>query len=98
MSIWLSGWITVSGARCARRFFGWFAGHGMEKSFGLVPVIRKVSAAFLSRESILIWTLKTWRNNRVRYAADMANPQYQHIRFVRLTHPKQVDSLIASLT
>ncbi|MCL5499990.1 AAA family ATPase [Escherichia coli] len=54
--------------------------------------------AFFSRESILIWTLKTWRNNRVRYAADMANPQYQHIRFVRLTHPDQVDIFLASLT
>lgn len=54
--------------------------------------------AFLSRESILIWTLKTWRHNRVRYAADMANPQYKHIRFVRLTSPQQVDTFLASLT
>lgn len=54
--------------------------------------------AFLSRESILIWTLKTWRHNRVRYAADMANPQYQHIHFVRLTSPQQVDTFLASLT
>lgn len=54
--------------------------------------------AFLSRESILIWTLKTWRHNRVRYATDMANPQYQHIRFVRLTSPQQVDTFLASLT
>lgn len=57
-----------------------------------------VRRAFFSRESILVWTLKTWRHNRVRYAADMENPQYQHIRFVRLTRPGEVDAFLASLT
>ncbi|MCU6425514.1 AAA family ATPase [Enterobacter sichuanensis] len=53
--------------------------------------------AFLSRESIIIWTIKTWRNNRRRYEADLQNPRYAHIRFVRITRRSQVDALIASL-
>ncbi|MDN2488335.1 (d)CMP kinase [Kosakonia sacchari] len=54
--------------------------------------------AFLSRESIILWSLKTWRQNRERYARDMADPRYQHLRFVRLTTPQQVDEFLASLT
>lgn len=53
--------------------------------------------AFLSRESIIIWTLKTWRKNRVRYAADMRDPRYQHLRFVRLTNARETDAFLASL-
>lgn len=53
--------------------------------------------AFFSRESIIIWTMKTWRNNRMRYEADLQNPLYSHIRFVRITRREQVESLIASL-
>lgn len=53
--------------------------------------------AFFSRESIIIWTIKTWRNNRTRYEADLQNPQYSHIRFVRITRREQVEMLIASL-
>lgn len=53
--------------------------------------------AFFSRESILIWTMKTWRNNRTRYEADLQNPQYGHIRFVRITRREQGKTLIADL-
>ena len=31
------------------------------------------------------------------HAADLQNPQYSHIRFVRITRREQVESLIASL-
>lgn len=53
--------------------------------------------SFFSRESIIIWTLKTWRRNRQRYAADMVDPRYQHLRFVRITCPEQADAFIAGL-
>ena len=53
--------------------------------------------AFLSRESIIIWTIKTWRNNRRRYQVDMQNPDYAHIRFIRITRRAQAETLIASL-
>ena len=53
--------------------------------------------SFFSRESIIIWTIKTWRSNRERYEADMRNPQYDHIRFVRITRRQDAETLIASL-
>lgn len=53
--------------------------------------------SFWSRESIILWVLKTWRSNRRRYLADMANPAYQHIRFVQLRSRREADEFIAGL-
>ncbi len=53
--------------------------------------------SFFSRDSILLWTIKTWRSNRARYESDMHNPNYAHIRFVRITSRQQADALIAGL-
>lgn len=53
--------------------------------------------SFFSRDSIILWTLKTWRNNRRRYLADMRDPQYQHIRFVRLRNQRQTEALVREL-
>ena len=52
---------------------------------------------FLSRDSVLLWSLKTWRQNRKRYFADMINPLYAHIQFVRLTSIKETQVLVKSL-
>ena len=52
---------------------------------------------FLSRDSVLLWSLKTWRQNRKRYLADMVNPRYAHIQFVRLTSIKEAQFLVKSL-
>ena len=41
--------------------------------------------------------MKTWRNNRARYEADLQNPLYGHIRFVRITRRGQGKTLIADL-
>lgn len=53
--------------------------------------------SFLSRESILLWTLKTWRSNRVRYLADMHNPAWSHIRFVQLRSPAESEAFLQRL-
>tara|TARA_R110002072_G_scaffold142499_11_gene287896 strand:- start:428 stop:970 length:543 start_codon:yes stop_codon:yes gene_type:complete len=53
---------------------------------------------FLSRESVLLWSLKTWRQNRQRYFADMIDPRYAHIQFVRLTSRKEAKSLVKRLS
>lgn len=53
--------------------------------------------SFFSKDSIIIWTIKTWRSNRKRYQADMQNPQYKHIRFLRITRRQDAERLIASL-
>ena len=54
--------------------------------------------SFFSRQSIIWWMLKTWRSNRRRYLADIVNPAYAHIRFVRLRSKREADALIAELT
>jgi len=56
-----------------------------------------IRRSFFNRESVLLWTIKTWRTNRVRYIADMQNPQYAHIRFVRITSRQDAENLIAEL-
>lgn len=53
--------------------------------------------SFCSRESIILWTLKTWRQNRRRYLADMQDPQYRHIRFVRVRSPREAEALLREL-
>lgn len=53
--------------------------------------------SFFSRDSILLWTIKTYHSNRARYLADMDNPQYQHIRFVRLTSPAEARRFLCDL-
>ncbi len=50
--------------------------------------------SFFSRESIILWTLKTWRSNRARYEADLPNPDFAHIRFVRLRSPRQTEAFV----
>lgn len=54
--------------------------------------------SFFSRESIIWWTMKTWRANRRRYLADMHNPEYAHIRFIRLRNRRETEAFIASLS
>lgn len=43
----------------------------------------------LSKQSIFIWLIKSYPKNRNKYFDLMQNPDYQHIRFIRLTSPKQ---------
>ncbi|TDQ23479.1 adenylate kinase family enzyme [Raoultella sp. BIGb0149] len=54
--------------------------------------------SFFSRESIIWWTIKTWKQNRQRYQSDMSDPAYRHIRFVRLRNPRQTEDFIRRLT
>ncbi|MBB1200798.1 adenylate kinase [Enterobacteriaceae bacterium 89] len=53
--------------------------------------------SFFSRDSIILWTIKTWRQNRLRYLADMQDPQYAHLQFVRLCNPRETEAFLAKL-
>lgn len=53
--------------------------------------------SFFSKDSIIMWTLKTFHRNRERYEKRFKEPQYAHIYFVRLTSPKMVKHFIKSL-
>ncbi len=43
----------------------------------------------LSRDSILVWLLKTYRSNRRKFTAQLALPENQHLRVLRFTSPRQ---------
>lgn len=51
----------------------------------------------LSKESIFIWLIKSYPKNRKKYLALMQNPDYQHIRFIRLTTPAQTRHFLEHL-
>jgi len=44
---------------------------------------------FMSRQSILLWTLKTFRSNRERHLEWMASDACAHLNFVRLRSPAE---------
>lgn len=53
--------------------------------------------SFFSRDSIILWTLKTYRKNRAKYLADMQDARYSHIRFIRLRSPRQTAAWLQTL-
>ena len=53
--------------------------------------------SFLSKESIVLWTLKTFGKVRKRYETRMADPQYSRIRFVRLRSPAEARHFLDSI-
>ncbi len=50
--------------------------------------------SFLSRESVVLWAITSYRRNRQRYRDMMASPKCSHIRFVRLTSPASSESFL----
>ncbi|MCS5570819.1 MAG: hypothetical protein NZ768_10910 [Pseudomonadales bacterium] len=53
--------------------------------------------AFLSRDSIILWSLTNFARNRRRYRADAESDQYRHIQFVRLHSMKTVNHFLNNL-
>jgi adenylate kinase family enzyme len=54
--------------------------------------------SFLSRQSIILWTLRTHAENRRKYEALIADPNWQQVRFVRLRSPQQTHAFMRDLT
>lgn len=61
---------------------------------GNVETFRK---SFFSRDSVILWTLKTYKSNRKRYGEMFADPKFKHINFVRVTSPKMAKAYINQL-
>jgi adenylate kinase family enzyme len=53
--------------------------------------------SFFSRESILIWCLKTYWRRRRDLPALFARPEYQHLRVVRLCTPRETADWLGRL-
>lgn len=50
-----------------------------------------------SRDSIILWVLTTYRKHRKQYPALLAQPEYKHLKKVRLRSPKQAQRWLDSL-
>lgn len=55
-----------------------------------------ISKTFFSNDSIILWMLKNYKGIRKRYLADMNDPQYAHINFVRLRSRKEIKTFLES--
>lgn len=53
--------------------------------------------SFLSRDSILIWAMRTFRANRRRYAEHFADPGHAHLKRIRFTRRRDINAWLASL-
>jgi len=49
----------------------------------------------LSRDSIIWWMIKTHQKNRQHYLKLMHAPEYQHIHWIRLRSPREIDAFLA---
>ena len=58
---------------------------------------RESFSRMFSRDSIIWWCVKSYRKNRRKYEAMMQDPQYSHIRFVRLQTPTQARAYLESV-
>jgi adenylate kinase family enzyme len=52
---------------------------------------------FLSRDSLFVWALKTYRRRRKNYPAHFERPEYAHIAVVRLRSPQATQRWLAGL-
>ncbi|MBD3673537.1 MAG: adenylate kinase [Planctomycetaceae bacterium] len=50
--------------------------------------------ALLSRDSIILWMLTSYHRNRKKYLETMQSSDYEHIRFVHLTAPREVQRFL----
>lgn len=54
--------------------------------------------ALFSRDSLFLYTLRTYRRRRRNLLAAMQDPQYSHIQFLRFRAPHQAGDWLAKLT
>ncbi|MBJ7554486.1 shikimate kinase [Marinomonas spartinae] len=59
--------------------------------------VETFSKVFFSKDSIILWTLKTYKKNRIRYAEMINDPKYGHIKFVRIRSPKKAKQFVDGL-
>lgn len=53
--------------------------------------------SFFSRDSVVLWTIRTYAENRRRNEQLMHDPSFGHIRFVRFRKPEDAEGFIESL-
>ena len=54
--------------------------------------------AFLSRDSILLWSYTTFAKNRIRFPKLREDPRYAHLQWTEITRPSQAKEFLKSCT
>jgi len=54
--------------------------------------------SFLSRDSILIWCLKTYWRRRRNYPEILSRPEHKHLRLIHLHSPREARTWVGRLT
>ena len=57
----------------------------------------RLSTQFLSRESLFLWALQTHHKHRRQYPEYLREPQYAHLRLVRLRRPRDAEAYVRAL-
>lgn len=52
---------------------------------------------FLSRDSILLWSINTWSNNKNRYSRYISENTWPHLKILRMTSPEETEKFLKSL-
>lgn len=52
--------------------------------------------AFLSKDSILLWSWTTYAKNQQKFAALRAQPEFAHLQWTELTRPAQAQAFLAA--
>lgn len=76
-------WRTLSRGLLRTRLF-----HGNRESLRM---------AFLSKDSILLWSWTTYAKNRQKFAALRAQPEFAHLQWTELTQPAQASAFLAAV-
>jgi adenylate kinase family enzyme len=53
--------------------------------------------SFFSKDSIILWTIKTHRSVRLKYESYMQDPKYSHIKFIRLKNHREAESFLKQM-
>lgn len=54
-------------------------------------------AAFLSKQSILLWSFTTFRKNRIKYGSLRGAPDYAHLRWHELATPRAAQAFLQAV-
>ena len=76
-----------------RAIYRIISGKEIWKDTGNVETLGKL----FSKDSILLWTLKTYKKTQALYSAVMKDERYSHIRFVRLRNSREMKQFLAKL-
>lgn len=56
-----------------------------------------IRKSFFSKDSIILWTIKTYHKVKENYEALMKDPQFSHVTFVRIRSHKEAEAYLNSL-